>query len=176
VIDAVVEFDRLSAGAIRAKDAAEALLRVVAMQPNVEKLAQAITVVVGQRLVRKLCETCRQAYEPPPQLLQKLGIPSGRVEVLFREYQPPPPGSKKRKGEPEICPDCNGIGYRGQTGIFELIKIDDAIRKALVNQPQLDVVRRLARQAQNRSFQEEGVILVARGITSLNELQRVLKK
>ncbi len=176
VIEAVNQDGRFLAGAIRSKDAAEALLRVVAMQPDVEKFAQATTAVLGQRLVRKLCETCRQAYEPPPQLLQKLGIPAGRVEVLFREYQPPPPGSKKRKGEPEVCPDCSGIGYRGQTGIFELIKMDEPIRQALVGQPQLEVIRKLARQAHNPTLQEEGVLLVARGITSLNELQRVLKQ
>ena len=60
--------------------------------------------------------------------------------------------------------------------IFELTKIDDRMRQALVQQPQLDTLRKLARQAGNRTLQEEGILLVARGITSLTELQRVLKQ
>lgn len=172
----VLEEKKLVAVAIRARDAIEAILRILAFKVDPEPFAQTVSAVVSQRLVRKLCETCRQAYEPPPQLLKKLNIPEGRVEVLFREYQPPPPGSKKRKGEPEVCPDCSGIGYRGRTGIFELVKVSDAMRAALVQQPRLELLRKLSRDAGNRTLQEEGILLVARGVTSLNELQRALKQ
>ena len=171
----VLEEKKLVAVAIRARDAIEAILRILAFKVDPEPFAQTVSAVVSQRLVRKLCETCRQAYEPPPQLLKKLNIPEGRVEVLFREYQPPPPGSKKRKGEPEVCPDCGGIGYKGRTGIFELVKVSDAMRAALVQQPRLELLRKLSRDAGNRTLQEEGILLVARGVTSLNELQRALK-
>ncbi len=172
----VLEQNKLVAVSVRAREGVEALLRVLALKGNPEPFSQVVHGVLFQRLVRKLCETCRQAYEPPKQLLQKLGIPGDRVEVLYREFQPPPPGSKKRKGEPEVCPDCSGIGYRGRTAIFELIKVDDALRQELAGQRRLDALRRLARQAGNRSLQEEGILLVARGVTSLNELQRVLKQ
>lgn len=169
--------DKLVASSVRSKEGVEALLRVLALKPEeVEKFAECVSVVLHQRLVRVLCETCRQAYEPPDQLLQKLGIPRGRVEVLFRQYQPPPPGTKKRKGEPEICPDCGGIGYKGRTAIFELVKVSDEMKRALVEQPKLEVLRQLSRKAGNRTLQEEGVLLVARGVTAINELQRVLKQ
>ncbi len=168
--------NKLVAASVRAKDCMEALLRVLALKPqSPDKFAQCVTGVLNQRLVRVLCETCRQAYEPTEQLLQKLGIPQGRVEVLFREYQPPPPGSKRRKGEPEICPDCGGLGYKGRTAIFEFVKISDEMRQALVEQPRLEVLRQLSRKAGNRTLQEEGVLLVARGVTAINELQRALK-
>ncbi|MHB0956507.1 MAG: ATPase, T2SS/T4P/T4SS family [Pirellulaceae bacterium] len=180
-VDALCDYalvqKRLICAAMRAKDGIEALLRVLALKPKQpEKFAATVTAVLNQRLVRLLCETCRQAYEPPEQLLQKLGIPKGRVEVLFREFQPPPPGTKKKKGEPEICPDCGGLGYKGRTAVFELIKISDDIRKALVERPRPEVLRDLSRQAGNRTLQEEGVLLVARGATAINELQRVLKQ
>ncbi len=169
--------NKLVAGAIRAKDGVEALLRLLALKPEeVEKFAECVVAVLNQRLVRKLCETCRQAYEPPAQLLQKLGIPQGRVEVLFREYQPPPPEAKKRKGEPEICPDCGGIGYKGRTGVFEFVRVSDDMKRALIEKPNLDLLRQLSRKAGNRSMQEEGVLLVARGVTSINELQRALSQ
>jgi len=141
-----------------------------------EKFAATVTAVVNQRLVRLLCETCRQAYEPPEQLLQKLGIPKGRVEVLFREFQPPPPGTKKKRGEPEVCPDCGGLFYKGRTAIFEFTKVTDEMRKALVERPRPEVLHELSHAAGNRTLLEEGVLLVARGATSVNELQRVLKQ
>lgn len=172
----VNEENRLVVLGVRAKETSEALLRVLSLKPNAEAFAQAATCVLNQRLVRRLCETCRQAYEPPADLLQKLGIPAGRVQVLFREFQPPPPGQKRPKGEPEVCPDCGGLGYKGRIGIFELTNVDDRLRQALVRQPQLDTLRQLSRQAGNRTMQEEGILLVARGITSLTELQRVLKQ
>ena len=104
---------RLVISAVRAKDGMEGLQRLQTLGGDPRKFAETVTGILNQRLVRVLCESCRQAYEPQPQLLEKLGIPPGRVQVLFREYQPPPPEVKKKKGEPEICPECNGLGYRG---------------------------------------------------------------
>lgn len=180
-VDAMCEFvlaqNKLVASSTRAKEGVEAILRVLALKPKQPgKFAESLSLVVNQRLIRMLCETCRQAYEPPPQLLRKLGIPTGRVEVLFREYQPPPPGSKKRKGEPEVCPDCGGVGYKGRAAIFEMIQISDEMRQAIQKKPRLDVLRQLSRKGGNRTLQEEGVLLVARGVTAVSELQRVLKQ
>jgi type II secretory ATPase GspE/PulE/Tfp pilus assembly ATPase PilB-like protein len=175
--------DHMVFTSVRARDTSEALLRLLMLKPNPQAFAQAVTGVVNVRLIRKLCEACKQPYQPHPQLLQKLGIPPGRVAMLYREWQPPPPSpeppdAKKKKGEdeePQICQLCNGLGYRGRTGIFELMVVNDAIRQALVKQPDVNVIRQLSRQAGNRSLQEEGILLVAQGVTSLPELQRVLK-
>ncbi len=162
---------------VQAKDCAEALLRIKSLQPNPENFSEAVLAVLNMRLVRRLCESCKQPYRPNPALLQKLKIPADRVSTLYREYQPPPPESepKRKKGEPEVCPDCNGVGYRGRIGFFELLKIDDSIRQALVKQPRLDVIRQLSRKAGNRSLQEEGILAVVQGVTSLNDLQRAMK-
>jgi len=154
------------------------------LKPPRGQFAEAATVVLNMRLVRKLCDNCKQPYPPNPQLLQKLGIPPGRVAVLYREYQPPPPGQepepqkKRKKGQPEeptVCPRCTGAGYFGRTGLFEMLVVDDNIRKALVENPRLEVIRKLARQAGCRTIQEEGILMVAKGETSIPELQRILK-
>ncbi|MDP6723300.1 MAG: ATPase, T2SS/T4P/T4SS family, partial [Pirellulaceae bacterium] len=168
------EEERVIMAGVHAKESVEALLRVLLLKADAALFAKSITAVVNVRLVRKLCEECKQAFEPPPQLLQKLGIPPGRVQHLYQEWQPPAPGEEKR-GQPEVCPKCGGIGYSGRTGIFEFLEVDDRIRQALVSQPKLEVLRQLARQGGNRTLQEEGILLVAQGVTSLNELQRVLK-
>jgi type II secretory ATPase GspE/PulE/Tfp pilus assembly ATPase PilB-like protein len=163
----------------RAKDAAETLLRVAALGVPLDLFAKSVKGVVFVRLIRKLCELCREGVQPTPELLQRLGIPVGRVQVLYREKQPLPPGQPpppKKKGEPEICPACRGLGYRGRTGIYEVLVVDDKIRHALVKQASVDDIRKLARQAGNRNLQEEGILIMALGTTSLTELQRVMKQ
>jgi len=157
--------NRLLIGTVRAKDAAEALLRVLALGVPPPKFSAGITAVLSQRLVRKLCEVCREAYVPPPQVMQQLGIPQGRVQTFYR----PPQQSE------ETCVACGGVGYIGRTAIFELLVVDDAIRKALCTAPKLEVLRSLARKSGSTSSQEEGIVLVAKGVTSLPELMRILK-
>jgi type II secretory ATPase GspE/PulE/Tfp pilus assembly ATPase PilB-like protein len=166
ILCAAAAEDQLVFTTIRAKEAVEALLRVLLMKVPASEFAPVIQGVLNQRLVRKLCETCKEAYEPSPALLQKLGIPPGRVEELFRHPEDPE----------EVCPDCQGIGYVGRTAIFELLKVDNRMREALEKQPKLDVLRKASRLAGNRTLQEEGIAAVVRGITSLPELMRVLKQ
>lgn len=158
---------RLIISSIRAKDCAEALLRVLALKVPPAVFAEQVSAVVGQRLIRKLCEHCKEGYMPAPQVLQQLGIPQGRVDVFYRPAQP---------SEEEVCEACGGIGYVGRTALFEMLIVDDTVRKALTSTPKLDAVRQAARQAGMRTLQEEGVVLVAKGVTSLPELVRVLKQ
>jgi type II secretory ATPase GspE/PulE/Tfp pilus assembly ATPase PilB-like protein len=122
--------------------------------------------VLNQRLVRKLCESCKEPYAPPPALLQKLGIPAGRVEEFFRHPEEPE----------EVCQECHGIGYVGRTAIYELLAMNKQLRQALIDQPKLETLRNVARQSGHRTLQEEGIAAVVRGITSLPELMRVLKQ
>jgi type II secretory ATPase GspE/PulE/Tfp pilus assembly ATPase PilB-like protein len=175
----LVEEEKLAIVSTRGKDAADSLLRLVALKPG-ENFPKTVKAVIYSRLIRKLCEACREAVQPTPELLQRLGIPAGRVQVLYREKQPLPPGAeppKPKKGDPPlICPACNGIGYKGRTAIFEFLVLDDRLRQALAGQPKLDAFKQAARQAGNRTLQEEGILLVALGTTSIAELQRVLKQ
>jgi type II secretory ATPase GspE/PulE/Tfp pilus assembly ATPase PilB-like protein len=161
-----VQEDRLIISGIRAKEAPEALLRVLLLKVPPARFAPAVLGVVNQRLIRKLCETCREVYAPSPQLLAQLRIPPGKVEALYRPPQAPE----------KVCPDCGGIGYRGRTGIFEVLVMNDPLREVLAKTPKLDILRKEARKQGMRGLQEEGILLVAKGVTSLEELMRVLKE
>ncbi len=134
------------------------------------QFAGAVTAVVHQRLIRKLCEKCKEAYAPPPETLKQLGIPAGKVEAFYR-----PPTPQPDQPPPPPCEECLGISYQGRTAIFELLIVDDGVRAALVNSPKVDSVRLAARKAGMRTLQEEGIVAVVKGITSLAELMRVLK-
>ena len=91
-----------------------------------QEFATAVTGVLSQRLLRTLCDQCKEPYSPPPQVLQQFGIPDGRIETFFRP--PKPKGDDDQGGR---CLNCGGIGYLGQTAIFELLVMNDAIRKVL---------------------------------------------
>jgi type II secretory ATPase GspE/PulE/Tfp pilus assembly ATPase PilB-like protein len=160
--------DRLVITSVRAKDAPEALIRLLQQKVPQRELAATATAVLCTRLVRKLCDTCKVAYAPTPDLLKKLGIPQGKVEALYRVPKP--------EEIEKPCPECGNLGFKGRTGLFELMIVDDKIREILVKQPQVDLLRKAARAAGMRTFQEEGLLLVAKGVTSLAELQRVLKE
>lgn len=157
--------DRLLVGTIRAKDCAEALLRVLALKVPANEWSRAVSAVLNQRLVRKLCDLCKEAYAPTSDVLAQLGIPADRVQVFYR----PPVGRE------DVCPECQGIGYIGRTAIYELLTVDRGVRDVLSKTPKLDLLRQAARKAGMRTLQEEGLALVARGTTSLDELIRVLK-
>lgn len=157
---------RMVVTTIRAKEAAESLLRVMMLKVPPAKFVPAVLVAVNERLIRKLCPKCKEGYAPTPQVLQQLNIPAGRVEALYRPPQQPE----------EVCPECHGIGYIGRAGLFEVLVVDEGVRQALTTAPQLAAVRLAARKAGMRTLQEEGIVLVAKGITSLQELMRVLKE
>lgn len=160
--------DKLLITTMRAKEAVEALLRVLLLKIPAKSFAPLAVGVVNQRLIRKLCEECKEEYEPSPALLKKLGLPADRVDKL---YQPPTPDEDEK-----LCTACGGLGYIGRTSIFEVLTVDDRIREALVKQPKLEVLRKVAKKGGHRSLQEEGILLVVQGITSLAELSRVMKQ
>jgi type II secretory ATPase GspE/PulE/Tfp pilus assembly ATPase PilB-like protein len=161
----------------RAREGVEALMRVLALNPsNPDLYAKHVRGVLNVRLIRRLCEKCKEAIPADPNLLARLGIPPGRVQQLYIERQPLPPGQTRKKGEPEVCPQCRGIGYYGRTAIYELLQVPDAMRQYLSKPTPVETLRAIAKQSGHLSLLEEGVLLVAVGTTSIQELQRVLKQ
>ena len=179
MLDMVVEEEKMVMTRIHAKSAVESLLRLLVHQPNVSKLAKAITCVVHQRLARRLCSNCKIAYQPNPQVLHQLGIPPGRVSTFFAKWQPPPPGQVDEHGNPievQPCHNCGNLGFCERVGVFEMLEINDTIRQVLVSQPNLQALTQAATQSGYVSLRDEGVVLLAQGHTSIEELQRVLAK
>jgi type II secretory ATPase GspE/PulE/Tfp pilus assembly ATPase PilB-like protein len=168
LLNEVRDDDRLVITNAHAKSAPEALLRLLKYKVPQKDFAQSVLAVLCVRLIRKLCDACKVAYAPTPDLLKKLGIPQGKVEALYR--QPKPEEVQKP------CKECADIGFKGRTGIFELLEVDDRIREILIKKPDMELLRKAARAAGMRPLQEEGLLLVAKGVTSLAELQRVLKE
>jgi type II secretory ATPase GspE/PulE/Tfp pilus assembly ATPase PilB-like protein len=172
LLEQVNEQNRQALTMLRARDAAETIAQVQAKyKPNPEDFANAVSGVLHVRLCRRLCDACKEAYQLPPEQLKRLGIPEGRVAAFYRERQPLPPESTEKR---KPCEHCNELGYKGRIGIFELLVVDDGVRKVLAAQGGVDAIRKAAALGGQRSLMQEGILLVAQGITSLSELQRVL--
>ncbi len=178
VVEEVTEENRHAIIKLVAPTAVEALIKLAVTYKNQAKLLVKIANgVCNQRLMRRLCDKCKQGFAPPPQLLQKLGIPPGRVTVLYQPFVPPPPEQRvDAKGNPieiEICKQCEGRGYFGRIGVFEFLTVNDAVRQAVLSNPSPAHVAAVAKQQGHRGLQEEAILTIALGLTSLQELQRV---
>lgn len=180
VIDQINTHGKHSITRMVATDAVEAIIKLLtAYKTEAKEIVKLLSGVLNQRLVRRLCEKCKQPFQPTQQLLQKLGIPAGRVQKLFQPTIPPPPEQRvDAKGNPieiEICKKCNGRGYFGRMAIFELLTVDDKLRQVIMKSAGTpDAIRQFAKQNGHLGFQEEGILACALGMTSLQEIQKMM--
>ncbi|MCH2181596.1 MAG: Flp pilus assembly complex ATPase component TadA [Mariniblastus sp.] len=161
---------------VHGKHASDAVARLILCKPNVRELAKQLRAVLCMRTIRRLCTDCRQPFTPHPTLLNKLGLPAGSVRHMYKSFEYEPGMVDENDREIEPCPSCHGIGYSGLTGIFEVLKVGERFRQAMVETPHVNQLLAAARAEGHISIRETGVVAVAQGITSLEELQRVLKK
>ena len=143
-------------------------------------IAEKIACVIGQRLVRRLCDNCKVGFQPPPQLLQQLGIPPGRVAMLYQPFIPPPIEQQvDENGRPAPitpCHSCQGRGYLGRIGIFELLTPGPQLRDELTKTQDFGRLAAIAKSEGFHNVQTEAVLTVARGLTSLDELKRAFAR
>ena len=171
--------DKQIVGRIHAKNCIDAVLRVLALKPTFDKFATALMGVVCHRLIRKLCDQCKRPYQPAPQLLAQLGLPPGRVATMYEKFEPRPEELVDEQGRPisyEPCTLCGGVGFMERTGIFELLVVNDAFRDAIRSDPRPEHLMEVARESGFVTMREEGILLAAKGIVSVDELRRVLSK
>lgn len=161
---------------IHGKHCVDALLRFIVLKPNLKKLAEQLQAVVCMRLIRKLCPECRVPYKPHPKLLAQLGLPQERVRQFYKAFEFEPGMLDEEENELEPCGQCSGIGYHGRTGVFEVLDINDAFRRVLTTTPKMEKLMAVAKANSHLSMRDMGVLEVASGSTSLEELMRVLKK
>jgi type II secretory ATPase GspE/PulE/Tfp pilus assembly ATPase PilB-like protein len=122
---------------------------------------------IAQKLLRKLCVNCRVAYQPSPDMLKKLGVPSDKPRQLFKKG-----GQVLIKNKPEVCPVCRGIGYVGQDGIFEVFRLGKP-EAELIRTGNWAGVRAELRKRKLPTIQEAALKKVLDGLTSVEELLRV---
>jgi len=129
-----------------------------------------LAAITNQRLLRKLCDQCKEAYEPNKDLLRKFNLPADKVKILYRAGKPKP----DKRGKLVICQACQGTGFVGRIPIFEIIILNEELRNFIKQSRSLSEIATEFRRAKMRYLQEQGLKKVIAGATAITELVRVL--
>ena len=144
---------------LHTNDAPTAITRLRDMGVPPFLITATVEAVLAQRLVRTICVECRTQFEPSDELLMELQLPLAQARKYKFYYG---------KG----CPRCNNMGYKGRTGIHELIDVNDDIRDLISTEASVDEIRNLARAQGMTSLRESGLKLIFDGVTTIDEVVR----
>jgi type II secretory ATPase GspE/PulE/Tfp pilus assembly ATPase PilB-like protein len=143
---------------LHTNDAVSAVTRLVDLKVEAYMVAATLEGVLAQRLVRRICPDCRTRYKPDPQAV-----------ALLAEQPVSQMTLERGKG----CPACRDTGYRGRTGLFELLAVTDGVKQALGRMISMAELRELARAEGMTTLRQDGWAKVQAGITTVEEVLRV---
>jgi general secretion pathway protein E len=143
---------------LHTNDAPSAVTRLVDLKVEPYLIAATLEGVLAQRLVRKICPECRERYTPDP----------GAVALLARQ-----PVGRLKLERGRGCATCRQTGYRGRTGLFELLVVTDEIQQALLKSPTAGALREIAQAQGMTTLRQDGWRKVQAGITTVEEVLRV---
>jgi general secretion pathway protein E len=174
---------------LHTNDAPSAITRLVDMDIQAYQISSSVLAVLAQRLVRKLCDECKTPYSPTAQDLRELGIDAAIAQEKLIELQKLAATTVIGRSNPATLPDpvganagkltfyhhtgcdaCSNTGYRGRIGIFELMLIDEPVRREILNNSDAKTIQRVAQQQGMRLLREDGARQVVAGITSVEEV------
>ncbi len=165
---AIADLDRSRVYVSLKGDSALAAVQLYTRAVGDPKLAaKGLEGVVAQKLLRVLCSNCKVAYQPTPDMLKKLGLPTDKVKQLFKKG-----GQVLIRNKPEVCPMCNGIGYQGQTGCFGVFPIGDEEKKMIATENWTGL-RTAMRKRSLPTVQQAALRKAVEGITSIEEVSRI---
>ncbi len=155
---------------LKADSALQALGKWMRLVGDRNLVAETLLCASNQRLLRKLCEECKQGYAPDKELFKKFNITADKTKVLYRAGKV----QYDKHGKPLTCEHCQGTGYFDRTGIFELVVMNDVLRKVVKMAKSLPEIGAHFRRAKVLYLQEQVLRRVIAGTASINEMIRVL--
>jgi len=156
---------------LHTNDAPTAVPRLFDMNIPNFLVSAVLNAVLAQRLVRKICAACIYSLAPSPEVIEILRQQMKELG-LEEKFQPP-----KLIFEGKGCPACGGTGYRGRLGIFEILNVSEPIRQIIVSQDfSLDLLKREAQKEGMITMFEDGLRKVERGLTTVDEILRVIRE
>jgi len=142
---------------LHTNDSAGAITRLIDMGLEPYLISASLMGVLAQRLVRRICPTCRTAYEPDQDVIELLDVDP--LEIADREFF-------FGKG----CPECSKTGYRGRQGLFELLLVNDAIRDLITDRSPSLVLRQKSIEQGMRTLRDDGLRAIFDGLTTIEEV------
>jgi type IV pilus assembly protein PilB len=149
---------------LHTNDAPSALPRLIEMGVESFLVSSAINCVMAQRLVRKLCPNCKVPYEPDPLVLKNLDFPMDNGEEDLVLY----------KANENGCAKCSGTGYKGRIGLYEVMPMSEEIQRLTVKEASATLIMNQAREEGLLTMRDDGFEKVRLGITSIEEVMRVV--
>ena len=143
---------------LHTNDAPSAIIRLMDMGIPSYLIATSIVGIVAQRLIRKLCNNCKEPYMATDYEKKLLGVDINKDLTLYK---------------PVGCPKCSGTGYKGRTGLFEIMEINHNIRELISNRESFDKIREESIKNGMKTLFESGSEIVKGGVSSINELMRI---
>lgn len=149
--------------------AVAAFVRLIDLGIDPRVMGTSINLILGQRLVRKLCEKCKLSYAPSPDE-QKI------IEHVMNNHpQPIPLPNPITLYRPVGCSHCDQTGFSGRNGIYEAVVMDEAVEEVVLRDPRESAILAAARPQMIPTMTEDGMVKVIQGITSIAELERVIE-
>jgi general secretion pathway protein E len=143
---------------LHTNDAATALTRLVDLGIEPYLVASTVEAILAQRLVRRICPACREETRLTPEQDRALGEAAVGLDSVWKGLG---------------CPECRGTGYRGRTGIYELLVMDETLRVALQQDASANRLERLGLERGMRLLKDDGVRVIREGLTTVEEVLRV---
>ena len=160
---------------MQAKDCFDGLRTYLQLVNDNALAAAGLVAITNQRLLRLVCANCKRGYKPDPALLKKANLPMDENRPFYR-----PPNANEveadKHGNPILCPVCQGAGYLGRTGVFEVFLISDALRSLIAQGEAIATIKTEARKKGMLYLQEVALHKVYDGVTSINEVLRVTQE
>jgi len=144
---------------LHTNDAPSAVTRLKDMGIEPFLIASSLEGVIAQRLVRRICENCKEPYRPSEEEVRELGLPRGNYTFY------------RGRG----CEECLGTGYRGRIGIFEVLELDEELKKLINETQEAGRIREAARKKGFKSMLEDGIEKILKGITTSSEVLSVVR-
>ena len=147
---------------LHTNSAADTLTRLINMGVPSFNIATSVSLIIAQRLARRLCLTCRQQHDVPEEALIKQGITPKQMTADTVVYRP----------DPEGCEHCVN-GYKGRVGVFEVIPVTRALQKIIMQEGNALEIGRQIKKEGYTTLRESGLLKVLEGVTSIEEINRV---
>ncbi len=148
---------------LHTNDSASAVTRLIDMGIEKFLVTSSVIAILAQRLVRVICNECKEAYAPDNESLQSIGISPERLD-----------GKKIYRGRG--CPACLQTGYKGRNGIFEFMILDDAIKNVILRTSDANAIKRTAVEQGMMTIRQDGAQKVLDGVTTIEEVFRVTQQ
>ncbi|HEY8748591.1 MAG TPA: ATPase, T2SS/T4P/T4SS family [Tepidisphaeraceae bacterium] len=143
---------------LHTNDAPASITRLINVGVEPYLISAAVNAILAQRLVRKICQNCREEFVPTDEMREFLTLQGFKAEKTF-----------KGKG----CDRCRKTGYAGRLGIYELLVMDDSLRDMVTRSPDVNLLRKLCRERGLVTLREDGFAKVMQGLTTVDEILRV---